>query len=1041
MDGKIYFKIHDNENLNAQSNNGVVDFNKVSFLSSVASYYGISKLNAQFYNIKDIKLQKTYLLEFNNYAKIDEFISYLKGIPSIEYAEKKPIFHLFYTPNDPYYGTVTSGLASANAKWHLDKISAGQAWDISKGSVKVKVAVLDNAIWAQHPDLAGKIVLKYDLADNDTNTNPPTTDYSWSHGTHTSGLVGAKSDNGVGVASIGYNVSLMAGKVGRDSDGALVAGYEGILWAADNGADVISMSWGSYAYMQTMQNIINYAYNLGCVLVAAAGNDGADTLNYPAALDHVISVAMTDEDDKANSMSNYGTTVDVCAPGGMCNSSTQGMFSVLSTTYCDASYNIIMGGAKLFGVNGKYEIMAGTSMACPIAAGLCGLMLSVDSTLTPEKLEHLLKLGCDDIYPVNDTIYIGKLGAGRINAYHTLQIVQDSTKILTANFMADNIAVIAGTSINFSDLSIGNPNKWKWHFQGATPDTSSAQNPTNIKYMSPGIYPVTLTVYSSPSDSNTEIKTNFIIVKKLPSGAWKTQATGFTAPSRGILDVCIVDNTTAWATAYDGSGSGVSVLEFTRTKDSGNLWTPSTITGVPTGAGVSQIFAINYDTAYAGFYYTNNTTTGQTVYKTIDGGANWTAQPTAEFSSTSAFINVIHFFDNTNGVCIGDPNGGYWEIYTTSDGGNNWVRVPQADIPANISGEYGYNGGGDYYVKGNTIWFGTNKGWVYKSTDKGLHWTKYASGCDEVSGMTFSDESNGILEYITFNQTTGAITHFEMKSTIDGGETWQTLTPQGDYFKNDISAVPGKPGMYISTGSSQDLALCGSAFSLDYGYSWTKIDDSVQYTCVKFYDYNTGWAGGFNQSATAEGIWKWMGLIQDDKSIIADFYADRLTITEGDSINFTDASLGNVLTYQWTFAGGTPASSAVQAPPFIKYNTAGNYAVTLVASNTDTSVTKTKTAYIHVQSGASVKNIDNYNEFIIFPNPSNGIINIKFNNSLNKNYDINIYNVIGSKVFVENNINANSQLKILNLSKLNKGIYFIEISAENYKGRKKIIIE
>mgnify|MGYP001422078576 CR=1 FL=1 len=1025
QDGKVYFKIKNGLPSNINATEGIADISKVVFLKNIIDKYQIISCICPFYKQKDDQLQRTWLVTFNNYELADQLIQEITSNPEIEYAEKVPIFKLFLTPNDTYYGNVSGFLGTVNAKWHLDVIEAGAAWDLNQGSGNVKVAVLDNAIWINHPDLVNKVVNAIDIADNDNDPTPPTADLTWSHGTHTAGLIGAQSNNGTGVASIGYNTSLIAVKVARNSDGALVAGYEGIIWAADNDADVISMSWGTTQYYQTMQNIINYAYNKGCVLVAAAGNDGNDTIQYPAGLDHVISVGSTDESDQVSSFSCYGTWIDVCAPGGSASGGS-GLFSVLSTTYSDASYL----GAALFGVSGKYDVMAGTSMSCPVTAGLCGLLLAVDSTMTPDKLENILKLGCDNIDAENSGL-IGLMGAGRINAFHSIQIAQDSAKTLVADFTANETVIMVGGGINFTDLSTGNPTSWSWLFPGGTPASSSDTNPVNIIYNNPGIYPVTLTV-SDGANFNTETKTSLIIVKMLPSSVWIPQATAFTSQYRGIRTISIADPNVVWASAYDGSGQGATVLDFARTWDGGNTWAPGTITGVPSGLDISELFAVNKDTAWAALW--GNTTGGNGIFRTNDGGLTWAAQPTALFSGSSAFPNTVYFWDENNGLCMGDPNGGYFEFYTTSDGGETWIRVPQANIPAPASGEYSYNGGKDYDVVGNTIWFGTNKGNVFKSTDRGLNWTSVATGLTEVSNVAFSDENNGVIEYKVFNTSTGEITTFMMKRTSDGGATWQTLTPAGAIFKSDISAVPGKSGMYVSTGISQNLPSNGSSYSLDYGLNWTMIDDSVQYTCVKFYDLNTGWAGGFNQSVTSEGIWKWMGLIQDSITIIPEFMADYTNINVGDTVNFTDLSLGTIDAWQWTFDGGTPVNSSDQNPTEIIYNTAGNYTVTLNCNNTDTLVTKTKTAYIHVSDNSSINKHENENVLTIYPNPANNLLYIALNST---NVAVAIYDVTGKTIW--NGINDSERTVVINVENWEKGIYFVEVRTDNTVKREKII--
>ncbi len=966
QDGKVFIKIKDHLPVPFNVEAGQVNLAEVSFLQDKIQTYGITSVRNPFPTAKDVKLQRTFLVEFTAYHLIDQLIHELYNEMSLEYSEKVPIFRMSLIPNDTYYGDLSSFFGTVNANWHWDAIGAEAAWDITTGSSNIVVAVLDNGMYTAHPDLDSKFVAQVDLADFDSDPTPPTMDMSWSHGTHTSGLVGAETNNGTGVSSIGYNVSLMAVKVGRDSDGALIAGYEGIVWAADHGADVISMSWGSTQYFITMQNTVNYAYNKGCVLVAASGNDGNNVNQYPASLHHVISVASVDEGDGLSSFSCYGPNIDVCAPGGSA-SAGGGLFTVLSTSYSDASFL----GAGLFGVTGKYEVMGGTSMACPIVAGLCGLMLSVDSTLTPEKLELLLKASCDNIDAQNPS-HIGDIGAGRVNAWRAVQMAQDSMVALVADFYASNTTLMMDDSIDFFDQSIGNVLSWSWSFPGASPATSSDQDPQNIVYNAPGLYPVSLTVTDS-FGSNTETKTNFILVKAPASSAWIPQATGFASIYRGIRNISIVNPQVVWASAYDGSGGGANILEFSKTTDGGATWTAGSI-GIPTNCSVSELFAVSADTAWVATY--GNTTGGNAIFRTVDGGATWNAQTTATFSGTAAFPNTIYFWDADNGLCMGDPNGGYYEMYTTTDGGDNWVRVPQASIPAPLNGEYGYNGGKDYDVVGNTIWFGTNMGRVFRSDDRGLNWTVVTSGQPEVTNITFGDENNGILQYKAYNTQTGAITAFEMMVTTDGGLTWNDLNYTGDIFKSDIDAVPGHPGMYIATGSSQNLPECGSAFSLDYGQSWTMIDDSVQYTCVSFYDDMTGWAGGFNTSSTSEGIWKWMGLIRDSATIIADFIASETTINIGETVDFTDLSLGLIDSWDWTFNGGTPASSTTQHPSSVLYSTAGNYAVTLTCANQDTTVAKTKTAYIHVIDASALEETQNTFTIELFPNPVADLLNI-----------------------------------------------------------------
>ncbi|MBI4648721.1 MAG: S8 family serine peptidase [Bacteroidia bacterium] len=879
QDGKIYFKLKDNVENNIPSENGNVKLDNVTFLSPYKSKYNISVIRKPFYNADDDKLQRTFLVQFDNIYMIEEMIKQLEQEPFIEYAEPAPIFRISLSPNDNYYVNNQLNywlLGDANARWHLDVIHASQAWDISTGDTSVVVAIIDNAIWKDHPDLVNKIKVAIDLANDDNDPNPPQATYIWSHGTHAAGLIGAESNNSIGVASIGFDISIMAIKVGDDaSDGqGMTAAFEAIVWAADNGADVISMSWGAPQYFQTMQNTINYAYNKGCVMLAAAGNngDGMETqinpdlpvnyIGYPAACEHVIAVASTNSDDTKASSSEYGTWIDVCSPGGWDNPGMLGLgsFQVLSTTYTDAGdinsqLNGTGGGAATYGVTGKYDCMMGTSMACPVAAGLAGLMLSVNPNLTPDELTEIMKATCDNIDAQNAQ-FVDSIGAGRINAYTALQAILDSMtgSTITADFIASDISIMPGGTVDFTDLSTGTPISWSWTFEGGEPQTSTEQNPAGIQYASEGFFTVTLHA-SDSINTDIEVKTAFIIVGSfdMPESAWERQASGFESQYRGILDISITDPLTAWALAYDGT-SGSMTRDFTRTTNGGLTWTPGFITA-PAELAPSNICAISPAKAWVALYNTNG---GGAIYATTDSGQAWVHQTSASFSNSASFPNVVHFFNENDGYCMGDPVSGEFEMYSTTDGGNNWVPVPNANIPNAQTDEMGWT---DVYdVVGDILWFGTNKGRVLKSDDKGLTWTVYTTGEANVSNISMNDSQHGVMMGAVYNQQTGQMESWSMRYTTDGGATWQLINNNMDNSKSDVDAIPGIPGMVVAAKISQTIAVNASYYSFDYGMSWTMLDDSIQYTTVNFLNDTVGWAGSFNLSEAFDGVYKWLGV-------------------------------------------------------------------------------------------------------------------------------------------------------------------------------------
>jgi len=297
--------------------------------------------------------------------------------PDVLYAEVDAVCTAAETPNDTYVGY----------QWAISKTQAPMAWEITRGSRGVKIAILDTGIDLDHPDLASKIVGGANF------TTSVTLDDQHGHGTHVAGIAAAQTNNGLGVAGMGYESRLLNVKVlGDTGQGYMSWVAKGIIWAADNGANVISMSLGTTSPSSAVQDAINYAWNKGVVVVAAAGNNGSSTPFYPAYYSNCISVAATDSADRLASFSNRGDWVDVAAPG----------VSIYSTTR-----------------NGNYGYMSGTSMAAPHAAGLAALIFSAATDTNGngrvnDEVRSLLEGGCDNLG-------LSGIGSGRINALKSLQ--------------------------------------------------------------------------------------------------------------------------------------------------------------------------------------------------------------------------------------------------------------------------------------------------------------------------------------------------------------------------------------------------------------------------------------------------------------------------------------------------------------------------------------------------------------------------------------------------------------------------------------------
>jgi subtilisin family serine protease len=250
----------------------------------------------------------------------------------VEWIEEVVIPRVEVIPNDPLYGSQT----------HLPQILAPAAWDIQKGDSGVVIAIVDNGFDIAHPDLAANVFTNeleasglpgvdddgngrvddihgYDVADNDANPSPcpPDPDGWYDHGTLVAGTAAAVTNNALGVAGVSWNCEFMPVKASYNgSPQSISKGYTGITYAAETGADVINCSWGSFGSpSQYNQDVITYAYGLGSLVIAAAGNDPTSQLHYPSAYLNTLSVTWVNSSDHRAPSATWGITVDVSAPG------------------------------------------------------------------------------------------------------------------------------------------------------------------------------------------------------------------------------------------------------------------------------------------------------------------------------------------------------------------------------------------------------------------------------------------------------------------------------------------------------------------------------------------------------------------------------------------------------------------------------------------------------------------------------------------------------------------------------------------------------
>ncbi|TCP52430.1 subtilisin family serine protease [Tumebacillus sp. BK434] len=286
-------------------------------------------------------------------------------------------------PNDMFYGS---------NQWNLPLISADKAWQTTTGDPHVIIAVVDTGVDLNHPEFKGQLVAGRNML---TGTDRPQDDNG--HGTHVAGVIAARTNNLEGIAGIDWAGKIMPVKaMDADGSGSVLDIADGIIWAADHGADVINLSLGEYAGSDYLHEAIRYAYDKGVVLIAAMGNDGISDPSYPAAYEEVIGVAANDENKETATFSNYGQHTSVSAPG-----------VAIPSTY----------------PNNRYAALSGTSMASPHVAGVAALIRSINKDLTPQDVRTILEETADDLGPTGPDEYYGY---GQINVARAIKAAVES---------------------------------------------------------------------------------------------------------------------------------------------------------------------------------------------------------------------------------------------------------------------------------------------------------------------------------------------------------------------------------------------------------------------------------------------------------------------------------------------------------------------------------------------------------------------------------------------------------------------------------------
>ena len=493
-------------------------------LNNIFARFNVEKGHRPFAKTKHKNLHKVVKLtteDKQTRQELNEVLDALRSQPEVEYAELNAIMRTQMVPNDAYYSTTGAWGQAFRDLWGLQAINAEAAWDTTQGD-SIVVAVVDTGLDYNHEDIAGNVWQNdgetgLDGSGNDKKSNGIDDDGSgliddwrgWDfvtldgtpgdsdpmdnhgHGTHVSGTIAATGNNGLGIIGVAPQSKIMALKgLDANGNGSTDDLCNAIIYAADKGASVINNSWGgSGDTPQTLIDAISYAHDVkGSVVVAAAGNSNWEvgTENkgfYPACIRDVIAVSAINSVNAKAYFSNYGSKIDVAAPGGGDTDSTglviQPDRSILSLK-SSAAGSSMTGSGQLI-VATKYLRQSGTSMASPHVAGVAALIRAQHPEYSPEQVRQVLRNSADDIgAPGVDNHF----GYGRLDTNGSLMAPAPLEAQLTSP-----IGTLSGLTEVEVKGSVGGPtlSNWRLEYGAGTAPSSWTQITSSTSTISSGV--------------------------------------------------------------------------------------------------------------------------------------------------------------------------------------------------------------------------------------------------------------------------------------------------------------------------------------------------------------------------------------------------------------------------------------------------------------------------------------------------------------------------------------------------------------------------
>ncbi len=1005
-------------------------------VDAILKEFGVTTIERTFGQMADkasaeeLGVYRSFTLRVPEGTDIPAAARRLAADPNLAYAEPDMKAFPATVPDDPQYSdnwghNNTAQLPAYGWGTTWDHTGAGVgtvgfdtnaelAWNAPTGygSSSAIVAILDSGVDTGHPDL--NLMTGYDFGDSDN--NPMDDSAQPGHGTACAGVAAAVANNTLGVTGIGGGVTIMPLKV-ADSAGSMYFSYiaNALYYAADNGADVASMSFGAAtSSSSTTDPALQYAFNNGVTLFAATGNENVSTISYPAINQYVIGVGAASPcgDRKRSSSntndlnpgvsadpnsytcdgerwwgSNYGSTlqdnsgaVDIIAP------------TILPTTDISGS-----GGYQ----SGDYEpFFNGTSCATPYAAGVAALVKSANPSWSPTQVRDQLTGTATDIVNVESGSGWDRYsGYGMVDAEAA---VGGGPTAPVANFTSDITNGCAPQTVNFTDTSTGTVSSWAWDFGDG--QTSTAQHPTNV-YIFAGTYTVTLTV-TGPVGSDSLTMTDMITIEQTPTAEFSGDVLSGQLPLTVNFTDLSTGNPTIWSWFFgDGAtdsqqnpshtytaAGDYAVILIAENGCGQNLMTKSayihvtapqppvaSFSGTPTNGcapldvvftdsstgditswawdfgdgGTSTLQNPSYNYANPGSYDVTLTVTGpggndvssQPSYITVGAApvAAFTATPTTGTAPVS-----VTFSDQSTG----SPTAWAWDF---GDGNTDTVQNPT----------HTYSTGGSFtasLIATNSCGSDTTSQVITIDTPLAPvadFSADLTSGCGPLD-VVFTDLSTGNITSWAWDFGDGGTSTLQNPSYnyANPGSYDVTLTVTGP-GGNSINSKPG----YITVGAAPVAAFTATPTTGTAPVSVSFSDQSTENPATWAWDFgdgNTDTVQNPNHTYSAAGNFTAVLIatnscgsdttsqvitINAPLAPVADFSADLTSGCEPLDVSFTDLSTGDITSWAWDFGEGSPDSTQNPVHHYANY---GTYDVTLTVSGPGGNSVMTKPGYIVV---------------------------------------------------------------------------------------------